>query len=376
MIAQRVEAIWRGETSGSRLARAALAPLSYLFAGAVRARSALYDKEWLAAERTRLPVISVGNLRVGGTGKTPTVLWLVSKLRVLGVRPVVAMRGYGARRAGESIWLEPDDHALEHRTRTLLPAGFRVVGVERGEQEPSVSDEALLVALRGEVAVASNPNRIAAARAAHAVGADVLVLDDGFQHRRLHRDLDIVLTQRSERAQHVLPSGPLREPWEALARAAVVLAPDEVVAPGASTVVRSHLEAIGWVHRVAAATPVAALETWRGREVVAVAGIARPERFFDMLCRCGVQIRERRVFVDHHRYTREEWEKIRRSLRSGECVVTTEKDLVKLHALAGDDEKLAALRVEMQVEPEGDVLRLVRAAIPRLDASRRGPHDR
>ena len=376
MIERYAETIWHGRTLGARASRVALTPLSVVFAGAARARSFLYDHGWLPTRDAPLPVISVGNLRVGGSGKTPTVLWLVDRLRALGARPVVAMRGYGAGRAAPPIWLEPSGEACAARAQALSGLGFRVVPLTRAERERGVSDEALLVALRSEVAVASTPNRQTAAVAASAVGADVLVLDDGFQHRRLHRDLDIVLTRRSESGESVLPAGPLREPWPALRRAHVVMAPESLVAPGDAIVVSARTCPVGWVDRVSATVPLAPLASWRRREVLAVAGIAQPGRFFEMLEQCGVRVRAGRVFGDHHRYTRDDWADIRASVRAGEWIVTTEKDLVKLHVLAEGDARLGALRVEMVVEPEADVVRLVRAAIPRLDAPQGGPHDR
>jgi len=376
VIQQRAETIWHGNRSGARIARTVLAPLSHVFAVAVRARNRLYDAGWLRTSSAPISVISVGNLRIGGTGKTPTVLWLVDRLRGLGARPVVAMRGYGAVRSAAPTWLEPPGTACSERARAVSALGFRFVRLDLADTGPGLSDEALLVALRGEVAVVCTADRVAAARAAHAVGADVLVLDDGFQHRPLHRDLDIVLTEPSEAEDRVLPAGPLRESWRALARAHVVLSPDAIVVPGRALVVSARATPVGWVDRVTAASPVRELSSLRGRDVVAVAGIARPQRFYDMLEHCGVRVRERREFDDHHRYTREDWTVIRRVARAEEWIVTTEKDLVKLRALAGIEDRLAALRVEMVVEPNAVVLRLLEAVVRRLDASQGGPHDR
>lgn len=376
MIDRAAEAIWRGDTSGARAARVALAPFSLVFAAAASARSMLYDAGWLRVERAPVPVISVGNLRVGGTGKTPTVLWLVDRLRALGARPAVAMRGYGGGRAAVATWLAPSRDESGASARVLADLGFRVVAVERAAEEQGVPDEALLVALRGEVPVACAPDRVLAARAACAAGVDVVVLDDGFQHRRLHRDLDIVLTRRCEIDERVLPAGPLREPWRALHRANLVMAPDTVDVPGTAVVATARARVVGWVDHVSATASLAALDAWRGRDVIAVAGIARPERFFDALQRCGVRLRDRRVFSDHHRYSAKDWDDVCRLARGGEGIATTEKDLVKLRVLAGRDTRLAALRVETVVEPEPEVIRLVRAAVPRLDAPQGGPHDR
>jgi tetraacyldisaccharide 4'-kinase len=155
------------------------------------------------------------------------------------------------------------------------------------------------------------------------------------------------------------------------------MAPDDVVdAPAAAIVATARARAVGWVDHVSATASLTTLDAWRGRDVVAVAGIARPERFFETLADCGVRLRERRVFPDHHRYSATDWADVCRLAREGEGIATTEKDLVKLRVLAGLDSRLAALRVETAVEPEADILRLVRAAIPGLDAPQGGPHDR
>lgn len=375
-IGRAAEQIWRGDDLATRATRIGLTPFSLLFSLASRCRGLLYDAGWLPAERVPLPVLSVGNLRVGGSGKTPMVLWLVERLRACGVRPVVAMRGYGASHGRSPTWLDTGKGESGLAATAATAFGFRAVGPEGAWGEPGVSDEALLVALRGEVPVAIAKDRVLSARAASAAGADVVVLDDGFQHRRLRRDLDIVLTRGSERDEKVLPAGPLREPWRALRRADVVLAPEEIANVGVALVGTARARPVGWVDRVAADAPLTTVESWRGREAVAVAGIARPDRFFEMLADCGVRVRQHRHFPDHHRYTAEDWSELRRLAQAGEWIATTEKDLVKLRALAPDDARLSALRVDMVVDREADVLRLVRAAISRLDAPQGGPHDR
>jgi len=375
-IGHAAEAIWREDDVAARAARTALMPFSLLFSVASGCRGFLYDARWLRAERAPLPVISVGNLRVGGTGKTPMVLWLVDRLRALGTRPVVALRGYGASRSGAATWLDSAAGRSGLAAKAVAAFGFRTVALERAWDEPGVSDEALLVALRGEIPVAIAKDRVSSARAASAAGADVVVLDDGFQHRRLHRDLDIVLTRERERGERLLPAGPLREPWRALQRADIVMATEQITTAGAGIVVMARTRPVGWVERVAADATLAAVESWRGRTVVAAAGIARPERFFETLADCGVRVREHRCFPDHHRYTAEDWSELRRLAKAGDWTATTEKDLVKLRALAPEDLRLSALRVDTVVEPEADVLRLVQDAISRLDAPQGGPHDR
>ena len=179
----RVRAWWRGEGGlWGGLASVLAAGPALLFGAVVRVRNALYDRGWLPARRAPLPVVSVGNLTVGGTGKTPVAAWIVRRLSERGHRPALVSRGYGR-----------DELALHGRWNPAVP-------------------------------VVASPDRAGAAREAARRGADVAVLDDGFQHRRLARDADVVLLAAEERFPgRMLPAGPYREPSRALRRADLIV---------------------------------------------------------------------------------------------------------------------------------------------------------
>ncbi|MEO8195039.1 MAG: tetraacyldisaccharide 4'-kinase, partial [Gemmatimonadales bacterium] len=199
-----IEKIWAGESFTDRIARAALVPFEALYRGGVALRGELYDRGVFAAEHAAIPVVSVGNLTVGGTGKTPVSAWIADQLGRRGFTPAIVLRGYGL------------DEPMVHRR---LNPGINII-------------------------VASD--RVAAAKQALETGSDIVVLDDAFQHRRAARDLDIVLVSADawSENQHLLPAGPYREPLSSLKRASAIVitrkaANDERVADAARAV-REH----------------------------------------------------------------------------------------------------------------------------------------
>ena len=304
-----------GGAAGRLLAAAAL-PAELLFRGAVSLRGAAYDAGLARTARAPVPVISVGNLTVGGTGKTPLVGWVVQELVAAGRCPAVALRGYG------------HDEILLHR-----------------RWHPGVP-------------VHAHPDRVRAARAARAAGADTVVLDDGFQHRRLERDLDLVVVAVEQPFPGaLLPRGPYREPVGALVRADWVIVTRRTVA-------RSDAERLeDAVRRVAPQAGLARVRLapagWRrldgervdppAGDVLAVAGVGEPRSFASLVERAtGVRV-ERLDFTDHHDYSPRDLELVRRAAR-GRTVVTTEKDAVKLqpHAALLPDARVLLLKVEVE----------------------------
>lgn len=241
-----------------------LRPLSAVYARAVRLRRWLYRRGVLRVVRFAVPVVVVGNLTVGGTGKTPFVIWLARLLAVHGWRPAVLLRGYGGRMAAAPLRVHADsDPAL-------------------------CGDEAVLIAAEALVPVYVCPRRVSAARVAVEEGADVLLCDDGLQHYALGRDLEIVMLDGARRLGNgaLLPAGPLREPPTRLVEAGFVVTklgsaqPGEVMMDFAPPVVRALRGG-----------EASALSDWAGREVHAVAGIADPENFFRMLRAAGLRVR-------------------------------------------------------------------------------------
>ena len=279
----------------------ALFPLSLLFRAVVAARRFAYRAGWLRSHRVGVPVVIVGNIAAGGTGKTPLVLWLTDLLRRRGWRPGIVSRGYGAPASGARA-VAPDACAAD------------------------VGDEPVLLARRSQCPVWVGTDRVAAARALLAAhpSCNVLVLDDGLQHYALGRDIEIAVVDGARGFGNglMLPAGPLREPP---ARLATV---DAVVVNGAAERRLPHrahgmrLEGRGFRNLVDAAQEVGP-EYFRGRRVHAIAGIGNPQRFFAHLEALGLSF-EAQPFPDHHAYTPREIE-----FPAADAVVMTEKDAVK-----------------------------------------------
>jgi tetraacyldisaccharide 4'-kinase len=325
-------------------------PLAWAFGYAVRARNRRYDRPG-ASTSAPIPVLSVGNLVAGGAGKTPLVAWLVRRLQAEGRRPAIVTRGYGGR-AGKGPLL-------------VSSGGGPLAGPEVCGDEPVL----LAITLAG-VTVLAGSDRVAGAEAAAVEGADVVVLDDGFQHRRLSRDLDLVLLDGASPFGNgrLLPAGPLREPAGALARASAVIVtrcpPDADVSALAGTVARyaPGTPVIRAGHRRAGFVGAASEPALKPERVVAFCGIGNPVPFLRDLEEEGVEVVAARVFPDHHPYLPREIEGLRKLARTHRAaLVTTEKDRVRVPSPGVDS--LLALRIETVVHDEEALLRLVRTAL-------------
>ena len=277
------------------------------FAGLYRLLSVirlqLYRRGILRTGKASVPVIVVGNITAGGTGKTPTVIWLVRELRAKGFVPGIVSRGYGGSRSGTSMRVDADSDAA-------------VVG-----------DEPVLLARRGKCPVAVDSDRLRAADMLIDDGANLIVADDGLQHLRLHRDFEICVIDgvRGLGNRRLLPAGPLREPAQRLARV------DQVLVNGGDAdedAVRFDLRA-GDARRLNE-TLTRPLQSFRGSTVHAVAGIGNPQRFFDLLRVAGIQVIEH-AFPDHAVLTEAELQ-----FSDDFDVFMTEKDAVKLDRLSSD----------------------------------------
>ena len=318
-IARRFDELVSGRQRGPSAAflRAALRTLEAPYTTAIHWRNALYDRAPGAVQRASVPVISVGNLTMGGTGKTPMVVWLAKWMLSRNVTPVIVSRGYRSRRG------QLNDEGEE--LRALLP----------------------------DVAHVQNPDRVSAAQVAiDQQHAEVIILDDGFQHRRLHRDLNLALVdaQQPFGYDHVFPRGTLREPLSGLGRA------DVVVLTRSDTIEGARREKIR--ERVAQLAPTAvwseavhqpvrfrnlhvtrALDSFRGRRVAAFAGIGQPPRLRETLQRCGCDVVGFREFPDHYQYLEADIDELARWAHRLDvtAVVCTGKDLVKIqHERCGD----------------------------------------
>jgi len=254
--------------------------------------------------RVTVPVISVGNVSAGGTGKSPAVQMIVRMLQNHGYRPAIVLRGYRRRSRGLLVV-----HGGAHMLASVDSAG----------------DEAYMHATTlGVPVVVSNDKVEAAAHAAGCLPCDVIVVDDGFQHRALHRSTDIVLVDEATLHGSLLPVGRLREPLASLRRATIVLCSDEKLIDKT----RSFCEHSTIVTHT---TVVLQCDVPTSKSVIMVSGIAHPDRMRRALEQAGYTIAERLAYPDHHRYrTRDLWNIRDAALRHNAVVVTTEKDIAKI----------------------------------------------
>lgn len=299
-------------------------PLSLLYASVTAVRRALFRAGVLPAVRLAVPVIVVGNITAGGTGKTPLVLWLAAGLASRGFRPGIVTRGYGATDKGPAC----------------VPAGGDPL---------AHGDEPVLLAQRSACPVWRGTDRVAAARALLAANpaCNLIISDDGLQHYRLARDVEIALVDGATGMGNGLPipSGPLREPVRRLARSDLVVVKGRQVVSLALSVATTPMTLVPGRFRnlldPALQVEAAAL---RNRPIHAVAGIGRPQRFFDTLSALDLRFREH-PFPDHHAFTAADF-----AFARGDTVVMTEKDAVKSVRFATTD--FWALPVDA-VLPEG-----------------------
>jgi tetraacyldisaccharide 4'-kinase len=340
------DTVWRRRGVAGQIGYLVLRPLSGLFGVGVGLRGLGYRIGVLRTRRAPIPVVSVGNLAVGGTGKTPVTLWLARTLAARGVRVGIVSRGYGGTARGVTV-------------------------VSRGEgptvEPEQVGDEPVMLAKSFAGPVITAARRIDGVVAAAALGCELIVLDDGFQHRAIARAFDLVLVDG--RRGPLLPAGPLREPLGALRRAdAVVLverdegdAVTPPLAPGVPTY-RMHLDAVALVESVERRWRERPIGQLAARRVVAVTGVARPDGFYALLRRWEAVIDEVFEYPDHHVYTRDDWQQIARRGHNADLIVTTEKDLVKLEAFPFATSKLVALRIAPRVERAEELVAAILAS--------------
>ena len=303
--------------------------LTPLYAGAVAARSGLYDAGWLRPERLTVPVLSVGNLTAGGTGKSPMVELIARTLRDLGRAPAVVSRGYRGTHTGRATIVSTGDGPL--------------VDAAVAGDEPVM----LAAALAGVPVIVSHRRRDGGELAIRALGSRCIVLDDGYQHRALHRDLDLLLIDGTDPFGNgrLLPAGPLREPIAAMSRAGAVMVTraDRAQRQTLAIIddsVRRHCPAAPVFHcrtvpkdlvRFAdeASVPLDAL---RSSRAACFAGIASPQRFFDDVASSGATVVAALSFSDHHRFDALDLERVGSAAvgASADLILTTQKDAARL----------------------------------------------
>jgi tetraacyldisaccharide 4'-kinase len=322
--------------------RVLLWPLSVLYGGYVRIRASLYAKRWLKQKRLRGKVISVGNLTVGGTGKTPMVLWLAERFLAEGKRVAILSRGYrGSGGTSDEIEL------MKHRLQDRVILG---VGKDRFAEGRRIEEQRTI---------------------------DVFLLDDGFQHLSLARDFDILMLDGSRKLkdQWLLPSGVLREPLSAFQRADVLVVtrkaePPDLEAGDAHpySIFYAQTRLLGFrpYGERAAIRPIS--EIGHG-PFFAFCGIGNPQAFFDDLSRWNVPVAGESIFRDHHRYTNDDLQRLEKAVQRAGAIafVTTEKDAENLghgkstaipifvavidFVLTAESEFLGALERKLQSSP-------------------------
>ena len=298
-------------------------PLSAIYGGVVGARNALYDRRLLRARKLQGAVISIGNLSAGGTGKTPFVLLLGELLKARGLKFDVLSRGYGRKSRGV-LRVDPSG----------LPEEF--------------GDEPLLIARKLQVPVVVGENRYEAGCYAESrFGPQLHLLDDGFQHRALVRDFDIVLVTPQEASDRLLPAGRLREPLSSLRRADAV-----VLASGAS----------------AESFPIEGKLIWRVRRGIApqnvpprpvvFCGIARPQQFTLQLRMANIEPAAEAFYRDHHAYSEQDIRELLALKHKSEAggFVTTEKDAVNLGSYLSALDPLCVVPVGMELAEAANVV--------------------
>lgn len=340
----------------------ALAPLSLLYGALMRARAEAYGRGLLTTHEAGAPVISVGNITTGGTGKTPAVEWLARRLASEGRRVCILTRGYGR---------------IDEGRRVVVSDGERLLANAReGGDEPRLLAERLL----GAAAVVSDADRMSAARwARENLSANVFILDDGFQHLRLARVLDIVTVDATAPwgGGRTLPAGLLREPLRGLERADCIVITRADLAHDVEEVRAEAVRASGGRSLVLTsrmrARAVRPLERHGGTEderraveqpVAAFCAIGNSRAFFDGLRKDGHLLAYTRAFKDHHVFTSEEIEELSHEAarRGARSLLTTEKDGVKLRDVK-PPLPCYVVEIELELEDEESLMRLVRDAV-------------
>ena len=337
---------------GERMLLFPLYLLSLPYGGAVRARSLFYSLGLLKTRTLPCPVISIGNITVGGTGKTPLVMALAKGLMERGISVAILSRGYRGKRIsepvvsdGKTIFLSPEESGDEPFLMAKTCRGIPVlVGKDRFTN-----------------------GRIALQR----FGVKGLLLDDGYQHLPLHRNINILLID-----SHIgfgdhtlLPRGILREPLSHLCRADVFLLTKvenpQTVQPlekkiheihPSSQVFHSHYEPVSLV---GPKDEEEKLDSLKGRKIIALSGVANPVYFSSILRKCGAEIIKEVIFPDHHFYTPEDLSSIEEKGKGADCIVTTEKDMVKLKRLDIHRLPVRVLRIELKIWEEEEFYQTV-----------------
>ncbi len=335
---------------GERLVAWILMPFAFLYWIAITVRKALYRTGLIKQVRLPAKVISVGGITIGGSGKTPVVIHLAKYLESIGKKTLILTRGYGGE-TETAVVVRPGDDTTKS----------------------NLSDEVRLMSKKTSATIGVGADRVAAfEKASESMGFDVIILDDGFQHLKITRDLDIVVLDATAPFGngYVLPSGNLREPRASLRRANLIVLTRISQCPNAVKVCERLASDFGDKAIVSAdyvpdgirqvhTDEIVDPSTFSDRSIFAFSAIANPDSFFSMLENEGLQVVGKRAFRDHHIFTQPDIEELVGEARSTECsaFVVTEKDAVKLKALDCGQIPIYAFRIRLQINEGEDSLR-------------------
>lgn len=328
-----------------------LTPLVPVYALIIGLRNLFFDKSVFKSKKVNAKVVSVGNLTIGGSGKTPFVIYLTNLLKISGFKPSVLSRGYGRNTKGYLL---------------VSKSGEPLTDVQ------SCGDEIYHTVIECKVPAAVCENRVEGAeRLLKDVDTDIIVLDDGFQHRWIHRNLDIVLfdqkflLNKSALNQSLLPLGIMREGFNSLSRADAIIINRKFCKEINNSLIEelnryqkpiftAHYKAIRFVDMTRKTEY--SLEEFNGQESLVISGIANPTSFLSILNDVGVNTQNRIIFRDHKNYTLKEVQRIRREFyqTNSHSVVTTEKDAVKLLQFSKefDDIDIFYLKISLSMDDE------------------------
>jgi tetraacyldisaccharide 4'-kinase len=326
--------------------------LSIPYRWAIKARVFFYDAGLLNTKRLPCPVISIGNITVGGTGKTPCVMLLARGLKERGIPTAILSRGYRRKQSSDSL-------VSDGRSLFLSP--------EESGDEPYL----MATSLKDIPVLVSKDRFVTGQMALQRFGVRGILLDDGYQHLQLHRNLNILLIDSNVGFgdDHLLPRGILREPLSHLQRADLFVL-TKVEEPKAcqhlemklhqihprAEVFHSHYESLSLINPKGKEEDLTSLQ---GKKVLALSGIANPDYFSFLLKKCGMEIGREIIFPDHYFYSTGDLVYIEENIKGMDWLVTTEKDMLKLQTLSVGHLPIRALRIEMKIWEEEEFFKKI-----------------
>lgn len=339
--------VWMRDEKIGPIPHLLLLILSLFYGAAVRARLYLYAVHLLWRKRLPCVVVSVGNITVGGTGKTPVTMYLADYFKNAGKKVVVLSRGYGSTTKGVKV--------VSDGVNVLLDPA------EAGD-EPFMMAERL----KG-IPVVISPDRVKGGRMAiERFSPDVIVLDDGYQHIRLKRDVNILLVDSVDGFGNgfLLPRGILREPLRGIRRADAAMVKGGNLRRQDKELLKEYeIPVLSFEYRPSSVIEVKLgvefpIDMLKDKRVVAVAGVANPNPFFKSIEKLGANVLSTLAYPDHHEYTDDDIDDIAKAAKGADIVLTTEKDAVKLRALSGGRLPLFAMRIEVEIKNTDGLSRL------------------